>query len=72
MLPATLALRRELEDLPQIVDKLRYEAAVRERVTELNERIAKAARGLLDGPTVVFQPLDADAVVRGWRERRAR
>src|SRR5215217_7769125 len=31
VLPATLALRREVEDLPQIVDRLRYEAAVRER-----------------------------------------
>jgi hypothetical protein len=70
VLPATLALRREIEDLPQIVDKLRYEAAVRDRVAEVNERIRKARVGLLDGPPVILKPLDADEVVRGWRERR--
>ena len=71
VLPATLALRREVEDLPQIVDRLRYEAAVRERVAEVNERIRRAGVGLLDGPPVVLKPLDADEVLRGWRERRA-
>ena len=71
VLPATLALRREVEDLPQIVDRLRYEAAVRDRVAEINERIRKARVGLLDGPPVILKPLDADDVVRGWRERRA-
>jgi hypothetical protein len=72
VLPATLALRREAEDLPQAVDRLRYEAAVRERVAEVNERIRKAGAGLLAGPPVVLKPFDADDVVRGWRERRAR
>jgi len=71
VLPPTLALRREVEDLPKIVDRLRYEAAVRERVAEVNERIRRAGVGLLDGPSVVLKPLDADDVVRGWRERRA-
>jgi hypothetical protein len=41
-LPATLALRREVQDLDQIVDRLRFEAAVRERVAEINERIRRS------------------------------
>lgn len=72
VLPATLALRRELQDLPQIVDRFGYEAAVRERVADINIRIDRARSGLLDGPPLVLPPLDADDVVRGWRERRAR
>jgi hypothetical protein len=64
-------LRREVEDVLQIVDRLRSEAAVRERVAEINERIRKARVGLLEGPPALLTPLDADEVVRGWRERRA-
>jgi hypothetical protein len=70
VLPPTLALRRDLENLEEQVDRLRTEAEVRERVDELNERIRKATVGLLDGPPVVLPPRDADAVVAGWRERR--
>ena len=72
VLPPTLALRREAEDLPQIVDRLRYEAAVRDRVAAVNDRIRRARLGQLDGPAVLLTPFDADEVVRGWRERRAR
>ena len=65
-----LALRREVEDLPVIVDRLPTEAEVRERVEGLNERLAKARVGLMDGPPVVLPPLDPEQVVAGWRERR--
>jgi hypothetical protein len=72
VLPPTLALRREVQDLPQIVDRLGHEAAVRERVAEINSRIQRAKASLLDGPPVVLPPLDADDVVAGWRRRRSR
>ena len=72
VLPPTLALRREVEDLPQIVDRLRFEAAVRERVAAVNDRIRRALLGQLDGPAVILKPFDVDDVVRGWRERRSR
>jgi hypothetical protein len=72
VLPPTLALRREVQDLPQIVDRLGHEAAVRERVAEINTRIQRAKASLLDGPPVVLPPLDADDVVAGWRRRRSR
>ncbi len=71
VLPATLQLRRELEDLDRIVDRLHGETAVRDRVTELNERIRKARIGQVDGPAVVLPPLDPDQVVAGWRARRS-
>jgi Domain of unknown function (DUF1992) len=71
VLPATLRLRRDAEDLPALADRLPAEKAVRELVAELNERIRKARAGLLDGPPVLLPPFDADEVVRAWRQRRS-
>jgi len=71
VIPPTLALRRDVEDLEARVDRLRTEREVRDHVAELNERIRKANVGLMDGPPVVLPPRDADRVVAGWRERRA-
>lgn len=72
IIPPSLALRREVEDLDQIVDRLRTEIEVRDRVAELNTRIHKARVGLMDGPAVLLPSLDADQVVAGWRDRRAK
>jgi hypothetical protein len=69
--PATLLLRKQVEDLPDAVAKLRDEAAVRRLVESVNERIRLARRSHLDGPPVVLNQVDADAVVRQWRSRRA-
>lgn len=71
VIPPSLALRREVEDLDAIVDRLRTESEVRDRVAGLNARLHKARVGLMDGPPVLLPPLDADTVVTGWRERRA-
>jgi hypothetical protein len=71
VIPPTLALRREVEDLDEIVDRLKSETEVRDRVAGLNERITKARVGLMDGPPVLIADLDPDRVVAGWRERRA-
>jgi Domain of unknown function (DUF1992) len=70
VIPPTLALRRDVEDLEEKVDRLRTEPEVREHVAELNERLRKAWVGLMDGPPVALPPRDADAVVAGWRRRR--
>jgi hypothetical protein len=70
VLPPTLQLRREREDLAELVDRRTTEADVRELVANLNAQIRKARVGLLDGPPVLLPPLDADEVVRGWRARR--
>jgi hypothetical protein len=71
VIPPTLALRRDVEDLATKADRLRTEAEVRALVAGLNERIAKARVGLMDGPPVLLPPLDADRVVGAWRERRS-
>jgi hypothetical protein len=71
VIPPTLALRRDVEDLPAKVDRLRTEREVRDAVAELNERIHQARVGLMDGPPVVLAARDADEIVAGWRERRA-
>jgi hypothetical protein len=71
VLPPTLRLRRDAEELERVVDQCSSEAAVRELVAELNEQIRMARVGLLDGPPVLLPPFDADKVVLGWRERRA-
>ncbi|NMO51562.1 DUF1992 domain-containing protein [Actinoplanes sp. TBRC 11911] len=71
VIPPSLALRREVEDLDAIVDRLRSESEVRDRVAELNARIHQARVGLMDGPPVLLPPIDADTVLAEWRGRRA-
>ncbi|THV26208.1 DUF1992 domain-containing protein [Glycomyces paridis] len=70
-LPPALRLAREVEDLPQTLDALDGEAAVREAVAALNARIKRALIGPVDGPPLRFGLLDAEATVTAWRERRA-
>lgn len=70
VIPPTLALRREVDDLDAIVDRLPTERQVRDRVAEVNDRIRKARLGRMDGPPTLLPPLDADRVVAGWRTRR--
>jgi hypothetical protein len=72
VIPPTLALRRAAEDLADAVDRLRSEREVREHVAELNVRIEKARRGIMDGPPVILPPLDADTIVAGWYSRKTR
>lgn len=70
LLPPAVQLRKEIDRLPETVAELRSEQAVREQVGELNLRIAEWLRAP-SGPRVKVAPVDADEVVRRWRERRA-
>ncbi len=70
VLPASLRLRREVEDLMRTVATRKTEAAVRRVVADLNERILRAQRGHLDGPPVVLSTVDADEIVAAWRAAR--
>jgi hypothetical protein len=72
ILPTTLRLRRDIEDLPAVAATKTTESAVRDLVAKLNERILKARRGPVDGPPRVFNPIDAEKILKGWRERRER
>jgi hypothetical protein len=66
LLPATLTLRKDLEDLPETLARVRSETEVRRIVAELNERILDNHRGLLPGPPTLIKRLDVDVIVRDW------
>lgn len=68
-LPASLQIRKEVEDLAARVAKERQEAAVRRIVEQLNERIRQEIRAPSAGPPLRLATLDVDAVVEEWRKR---
>ncbi|HST67751.1 MAG TPA: DUF1992 domain-containing protein [Mycobacteriales bacterium] len=70
MLPPSLALRREIEKLPEALRPLRSEKAVRDHVEDLNHRIRRWIQ-IPVGPQVPLRPVDVDAVVEQWRAARA-
>jgi hypothetical protein len=65
--PATLALRKEVEETLSRIGQATSEKTVRRLVADLNARIAEVNRTVTDGPPSDLAPLDADAVVRRWR-----
>jgi hypothetical protein len=69
--PTTLKIRKEAEELMTTLAAKTSEAEVRAIVVDLNRRIDRAQRSLVDGPPVVLKQFDVDEVVRQWRERRA-
>ena len=70
MLPTPLRLRKEVEDLPRTVARLRTEQAVRDLVADLNRRIRDWLLVPL-GPQVTLVPVDPDEVVARWRASRS-
>ncbi|WP_409185542.1 DUF1992 domain-containing protein [Amycolatopsis sp. VS8301801F10] len=69
-LPPSLALPREIQDLPGKLAKVRSEAKVREIVEDLNARIRKAHALPQDGPVLRARPLDVEETVASWRAGR--
>ena len=72
VLPTSLALRKEVEDLPTTLAGMHREEDVRELVDDLNERIVEARRRPTSGPPVFIKTVDVEAVVSDWREARRR
>lgn len=70
LLPTPLALRREVERLPETLAGVRSEEDVRAIVDDLNARIKDSYLRQADGPRVVVGLVDADAVVDAWRAER--
>lgn len=70
LLPPSLAVAKEVEDLPARLARERSEARVRELVEDLDRRIDAARRGPAVGPPVRTARLDVDAVVAQWRAAR--
>jgi hypothetical protein len=69
LLPPSLAMRREIEKLPETVRTMRSEREVREHVEDLNTRIRRWIQ-IPVGPQVPLAPVDVDEVVATWTEHR--
>ena len=70
MVPTSLKIRKEAEELMETLAKVSDESAVRRIVASLNERIDRARRSQVDGPPVFLEPFDVDEVVAQWRATR--
>jgi hypothetical protein len=70
VLPTTLSLRKESEQLMDRVAEERTEEAVREVVEDLNARIIDSRRRQVDGPNIWLKTFNVDRVVERWRARR--
>ena len=69
-LPPALALRREVQDLPETLRDCRDEAAVREVVEDLNRRILELRRRPPDGPPVFVRTVEVEDALDTWRRSR--
>jgi hypothetical protein len=67
MVPTSLKIRKEAEELMETLAKVSDESAVRRIVAGLNERIDRARRSQVDGPPVFLEPFDVDEVVAQWQ-----
>jgi hypothetical protein len=71
-LPTSLALRREVADLPQTLADVPDEPTVRDIIEDLNRRIRDSHRRRVDGPPIVVKPVDVEQTVTDWRRSRSR
>jgi hypothetical protein len=71
-LPTSLALRKEVANLPDTLAEVTDEGTARRIVEDLNSRIADSHRRKVDGPPIVVALVDVDAVLEQWRTNRRR
>jgi hypothetical protein len=71
-LPPSLILRRDIEQAVADARDAATEEDARAILEDVNARIRAAIRTPLDGPPLNRRPVDVDAAVAGWRERRGR
>jgi hypothetical protein len=69
-LPTPLKLRREIEQLTEIVGEMRSEAEVRETFGDLNRRIVEWRR-IPVGPPIHVRLVNTDEMVARWRAAQA-
>jgi Domain of unknown function (DUF1992) len=70
MLPPSLALAKELEDLPDRLTRERSEKQVVAIVEDLNRRIREEHRRPQSGPPLRAMPVNVERVVEAWRSGR--
>jgi len=71
LLPPALALKREVQDLPERLAGERAERQVRDVVEDLNTRIRQAYLNHHTGPPLTVALVDVEEAVEGWRRSRA-
>jgi hypothetical protein len=71
-LPTSLALRREVANLPQTLPDVPDEPTVRDIIEDLNRRIRDSHRRRVDGPPIVVKPVDVEQAVTDWRRSTSR
>ena len=70
LLPPGLALAKEVEQLPERLQREKSEPRVRRHVEDLNERIRQAHARPQVGPPVRVRPVDVEAALQQWRDSR--
>lgn len=68
-LPTSLALRKEIQNLPETLADVTDEQTVRAIVTDLNQRILDSHRRKVDGPPIVLRPVDVEQAVADWHNK---
>ena len=71
LLPPALALKREVQDLPERLAAERTERQVRDVVEDLNTRIRQAYLNHHTGPPLTVALVDVEEAVEDWRRSRA-
>jgi len=71
LLPPSLALRKEVEDVRERIPSAPSEAAVRRVVAELNEKIVSVNARTFVGPPSNVVPLRVERELERWSEARA-
>jgi hypothetical protein len=69
LLPPAVLLRREAEELPSVVRRMRSEAEVRETVADLNRRIVEFLRQPSE-LRISVRPVNVDRIVEEWKAER--
>jgi hypothetical protein len=72
LLPPSLALRKEIEELPGRLASVRSEQQVREIVADLNTRIKREILIPRGGPPLLVRLIDVEEAVAEWQAGRAR
>jgi hypothetical protein len=70
VLPPSLVLRKELEELPARLAKVASEREVRQIVADLNRRIKAEILVPHPGPPLLVRPVDVEEAVENWRASR--
>jgi hypothetical protein len=70
-LPPSLALRKEVENLPDVLAKERTEAGARGVIDDLNRRILDDRRRLSSGPPIFVRTVEVETAMHEWRRARA-